>query len=200
VREDADALAAAMARAFSDDPPLVWVLRSPATRERRIRQLFKTTLRTDALGNHVTATVDVATAGDRIVGGAIWYPPGHWPTPAARQLAALPGFIWAFGRSLGRATALVRGVATVHPQRPHWYLAGIGVEPDWQGHGVGAALLRSRLRVCDAAHADAYLESSKVTNIRFYQHFGFETRRLAPVPTGAPPITPMWRSAADRDG
>jgi len=134
------------------------------------------------------------------VGGAVWYPPGQWPPPLGRQLAALPGNARAFGRRLGPATALVRATAGVHPHRPHWYLAFIGVDPDWQGRGVGSALLRSRLTGCDAARADAYLESSKVGNVALYKHFGFEPTAVVPVPSGAPVITSMWRPASPHVG
>jgi len=187
-----------MARAFFDDPPFVWILRSPTTRERRLRRFFLTCLRADALGREQVAVVEVARSGERLVGGAIWYPPSHWPPAQRGGWAALAGYVRAFGRRLGPATALVQTMARVHPHQPHWYLAYIGVEPDWQGRGVGSALLRSRLAICDEELADAYLESSKLANVPLYQHFGFQPTGVVPAPSGAPPITAMSRPAPAR--
>jgi ribosomal protein S18 acetylase RimI-like enzyme len=46
-----------------------------------------------------------------------------------------------------------------------------------QGRGIGADLLRDRLDKVDAKGIHAYLESSNVRNISFYQRHGFEVVR-----------------------
>jgi hypothetical protein len=65
-------------------------------------------------------------------------------------------------------------------------------------NGAGGALLRSRLSRCDASGEPAYLESSKLTNVPLYQHFGFDPTGPVDLPTGVPVITPMWRAPAPR--
>src|SRR6476619_3197544 len=78
-------------------------------------------------------------------------------------------------------------------EQPHWYLAFIGVDPARQEYGVGAALLRSRLRRCDEEGLPAYLESSKLENVPPYQHFGFHVTGTLTLPEGAPVVNTMWR-------
>ena len=92
-----------------------------------------------------------------------------------------------------RLAVSVRG-GPAHPrEEPHWYLAIIGVDPVRQGYGVGAALLRSRLRRCDEEGLPAYLESSKLENVPLYQHFGFHVTGTLGLPEGAPVVNTMWR-------
>jgi ribosomal protein S18 acetylase RimI-like enzyme len=81
----------------------------------------------------------------------------------------------------------------VHPQRPHWYLGGIGTDPPLQGSGIGTELMRSRLARCDAAGMPAYLESSKERNVPFYERHGFTVTRELRIPDGGPLLWLMWR-------
>lgn len=128
-----------------------------------------------------------------MVGGAIWYPPQRWPPSAGRQLRGLPGYARALGRRLGAAAALVGKMGKAHPREPHWYLAYFGVEPGIQGQGIGSALMSSRLARSDALGVPAYLESSKVSNVALYEHFGFRRTGTVPVPEGWPVVPQMWR-------
>lgn len=45
----------------------------------------------------------------------------------------------------------------------------------------------------DEAGIAAYLENSKPRNEAFYARHGFEPRDPLPLPSGAPPLTPMLR-------
>jgi GNAT superfamily N-acetyltransferase len=192
-RADLESLSAVLARAFFDDPPVGWLLPRAADRERRLRRMFMTTLRTEAL--HLGG-VEVACDGDVIVGGAIWLPPNRWQSSLGRQLLSLPGYCRAFGRRIGYAQVFVAAALRLHPHQAHWYLYGIGVDPGHQGRGAGAALLRSRLSYCDEQQAPAYLESSKPGNVPLYEHFGFEATGDLALPADAPAVTTMWRPAS----
>jgi GNAT superfamily N-acetyltransferase len=184
-----------LARAFYDDPQVVWLLPEPNTRQARLRRVFATIMRTQALRHRA---VEVACAGDEIAGGGIWLPPGQWLPAVPAQLLSLPAYTYAFGRRFRAAGALAQALARVHPGEPHWYLNTIGVDPGHQGRGVAGTLLRSRLRRCDQAGQPAYLESSKPANVPLYRHFGFGPAQTPPLPDGAPVITAMWRPAAAR--
>ena len=90
--------------------------------------------------------------------------------------------------------------ASAHPrEHPHWYLAIIGVDPVRQRFGVGAALLRSRLRRCDQEGLAAYLESSNLDNVPLYQHFSFHVTGALGLAEGAPVVNTMWRPGDLRD-
>ena len=191
VPRDVRPFAAMMGRAFYDDPPFEWMLPDERTRERRAAGVFATILRSQALRY---GGVDVACRADAIVGGAIWLPPGHWAPTTGQQLRSLPGFIRALGGRMGSSMPIVQAMARHHPREPHWYLYAIGVDPGSQGLGVASALLRPRLARCDQDHTPAYLESTKLSNVPIYQHFGFQVTGTVPVPAGAPVLTAMWRA------
>jgi GNAT superfamily N-acetyltransferase len=189
-RADVPEAARMLARAFADDPAFTYQLPHEASRERRLRRYFATLLIREALP---LAATEVALVEGRIVGATIWKPPGGWQPSLAVQLIALPGYITCFqGRSL-RALNTESVMFKEHPKQEHWYLQVIGTEPALQGKGVGAALLRSHLERCDREGLPAYLESSKLTNIPLYEHFGFEVTGVLAMPKAAPPITKMWR-------
>jgi GNAT superfamily N-acetyltransferase len=80
----------------------------------------------------------------------------------------------------------------VHPNEPHWYLPLIGVQPESQGQGFGAALLRPVLAECDAKGLPAYLEATSSRSIPLYRRHGFVA--IGEISVGSsPPIVPMLR-------
>ena len=185
-----------LARAFHEDPVFGWFFPVEGARHRRLQRYFVTELRHESLRHDA---VQVAWVDGRIAGAAVWFPPGTW-SPGT-EASALPGYLRAFGRRLVMASQYLSVAARVHPrEQPHWYLAIIGVDPARQGSGVGAALLRSRLRRCDDEGLPAYLESSKAGNVPLYQHFGFHVTGTLGLPEGAPVVNPMWRPGDLRDG
>ena len=187
-RGDAAGTAQVLARAFHDDPVFGWMLPAEGSRDRRLRRFFVTELRHESLRH---GAVDVACADGRVAGAAVWFPPG---TSLGTEASALPGYLRAFGRHFVTVAQYQSAAVRAHPrEEPHWYLAIIGVDPARQGLGIGAALLRSRLRRCDQDDLPAYLESSKPQNVPLYQHFGFHETGTLSLPDGAPPVSPMWR-------
>ena len=76
-------------------------------------------------------------------------------------------------------------VESRHPSLPHYYLGGLGTDPQWQGRGLGSAVLGPVLEICDRDGVPAYLESSKETNIGFYGRHGFEVTDEVSVPDGS---------------
>ncbi len=106
------------------------------------------------------------------------------------------GYMHAFGRRISAASALLTASLKAHPAQSHWYLSFIGVDPKVQGSGAGAALIRSKQAHMDALGQPSFLESSKVSNVPLYEHFGYAVTGKSEVPDGAPVLTPMWRDAA----
>lgn len=180
-----------LARAFYDDPVFSWFLPAEGSRHRRLRRFFVTGLHHESLRH---GAVEVACVDGRVAGAAAWIPPG---TSFGTEASALPGYLRAFGRRLVIVAQYQSVAVRARPrEEPHWYLAVIGVDPVRQGYGVGAALLRSRLRRCDEEGRPAYLESSKLENVPLYQHFGFHVAGTLGLPEGAPVVSTMWRPAA----
>jgi GNAT superfamily N-acetyltransferase len=122
-------------------------------------------------------------------GAALWLPPGTHPDGEAldevfRETAKR--------EHLDDLLATFDKMGEWHPEEPHWYLPLIGVEPNAQGTGLGGALLRHAVAVCDREEATAYLESSNPRNISLYERHGFEV--MGEIQIGAGPlVTPMLR-------
>jgi hypothetical protein len=103
---DVKKLAAVLARAFYEDPPLIWLLPNPATRLGRVTRMFATVVGIESLWH---AGVDVACGGEEILGGAIWLPPGHWQPGFREQVRAVPSHALALAAVV---TAMWRESAT----------------------------------------------------------------------------------------
>jgi GNAT superfamily N-acetyltransferase len=190
---DVKKLAAVLAQAFYEDPPLIWLLPDPATRLGRITRMFAAVIGIESLRY---GGVDVACAGEKILGGAIWLPPGHWQPGFREQIRAVPQHARALVAAWGRAARYGHALEDGHPKEPHWYLKAIGVDPAWQGRGVASLLLRSRLNRCDQDGQPAYLEASQPDGLALYEHFGFRRTGNLDMPEGAPVVTAMWRAPA----
>jgi predicted N-acetyltransferase YhbS len=60
------------------------------------------------------------------------------------------------------------------PKERHWHLGPLAVDAHLQGEGVGNRMMRVFCAKMDAAGEDAYLETDKPANVRFYERFDFE--------------------------
>lgn len=194
--DDCRALAEVFARAFLDDPEMMWVLPDPATRRERLTLLFATDL--GKLHLRLGGTEVAVTEAGEIAAGAVWTPPGQWHLPWYRELQAAPGMARALRERLRPALRLSRLVDAVHPAEPHWFLAFLGTDPDYQGTGAAGALLRSGLRRADEQDMPVYLETAAEQNTRMYARYGFTVRDRVEVGMGAGPEWTMWRPAVGR--
>jgi len=191
---DVKQLAAVLARAFYDDPPLTWLLPDPATRAGHLTRMFTVMIGVESLRH---GGVEVAWGdgdGDgELAGGAVWLPPGHRQPDLREKVQAAPSYARALAATWMRAARYGRALDGARPKEPHWYLKAVGVDPAWQGRGVAGLLLRSRLQRCDAGGQPAYLEVSPA-GITLYERFGFSRIGDLDMPAGAPALTAMWRA------
>jgi GNAT superfamily N-acetyltransferase len=79
-----------------------------------------------------------------------------------------------------------------HPRTPHWFLAGIGVDPAQRGSGLGGLLLAACLERIDGTGLPVYLESSDDRAVPFFERHGFVTTGRLEAGT-APSPTAMLR-------
>ncbi|GAA1702128.1 GNAT family N-acetyltransferase [Fodinicola feengrottensis] len=195
-RADVAELSEVLGRAFYDDPPFVWVLPDDDVRRRKLAGLFRLLLTSVHLAR---GGCEVCVRDGRITAGTMWDPPDDWQTSTVTELMQLPSLMVLLGRHFFagiRGLSALNLLADVHPHEPHWYLGVIGTDPAAQGGGFGRALMESRLSRCDETGIPAYLESSKESNIPYYERFGFEVRDKVTLPRGGPSIYPMWRDPA----
>ena len=135
---------------------------------------------------------EIATSDAGVGAAALWDPPGRWGQSSREQIAMLPAVLRAFRGRLAVGRTVTELMKAQHPEEPHWYLPLIGVDPRFQGRGVGSLLMKHALAVCDREGAAAYLESSNPMNIPFYERHGFDI--LGEIQHGDSPIVaPMLR-------
>lgn len=183
--DDEPAAVTSLARAFWDDPFLVYFYPDEAVRSRRIDRFFRLLWRvTWPLGQ-----IELTKGCEAVV---LWRPPHRWRVRRATIAGNLPAMLRAYGSATGRVLRCLSAMEKVHPQRPHWYLATVGTDPVHQGRGLAGRLIRSRLARCDAAGEPAYLEAASKSLCPFYSGLGFSSLGEVKVP-GGPAFYPMWR-------
>jgi ribosomal protein S18 acetylase RimI-like enzyme len=121
-------------------------------------------------------------------GAALWAAPDRWEVPPRESLRMLR----LTSRRAPKTLVGFRRIEKRHPHEPHFYLSVLGVEPAGQGRGLGSALMAPMLARCDQEGVGAYLESSKQSNVRFYERHGFRVREEIRFPRG-PVMWLMWR-------
>jgi GNAT superfamily N-acetyltransferase len=187
--DDASTVSTTLARAFSDDPMMLWFFPEGPASEAGMRDYF-TALHTHQYGPHGFCEQTDAAA-------AFWVAPHALDKsmPGPEALAALDEIL---GDRAAAYREAVAAAAAAPAREPHWYLAVLGADPAAQGQGHGAALLRSGLAKADAEGMPVSLESSKPENIPFYEHFGFSVVAELELPGGGPKVWAMWRPATTR--
>jgi ribosomal protein S18 acetylase RimI-like enzyme len=176
-----------LGRAFDDDPVVNWFVRQDEKRSYGFDALFRTFCRLSLPHGEVLTT-------DGCVGGALWYPPGKSKIGFTQQLSLVPSLIRiASVRGLRRIIDVGNAMSKVHPSESHYYLQFVGVDPDHQGKGLGAALMQPVLERCDREGCGAYLENTNESNRAFYKRRGFVVTGEIGLGQGAPPLWPMWR-------
>jgi GNAT superfamily N-acetyltransferase len=184
-KADDNKVADVLARSFWDDPVMSWLVAPARTRYVRQRHFFRSEAASVRRRGLVLTTDDLA-------GAAYWLPPKAWKTPTRDLvLHGLP-MVRAFGTRIPTALPLLTQMEKIHPSEPHWYLAVIGTDPVRQGYGVGGALIDHVLERCDDEGVGAYLESSKATNVPYYERFGFKVTEEIAFDKG-PTLWGMWR-------
>jgi ribosomal protein S18 acetylase RimI-like enzyme len=171
-----------LCRAFMEDVAYKYVLPDPQERETTMRRLWKALVPYCMLYGEAYTTPEVA-------GVACWLTPNHSAYSIWRIVRtgfALPRAILSFKQpARDRMAALMQYNDEIHKRvirEPHWYLGALGVDPDHQRRGVGAALLQPVLARADLKGWPCYLETQTEDNVKFYEKQGFTVANEAVVP------------------
>jgi GNAT superfamily N-acetyltransferase len=188
---DIDVLSQVIADAFLDLAPCQWLM---ADRKAR-RDIFPGFFRMYVV--HAMTDGLVYTTPDRTA-AALWIPatgPAVPPEGYDEELAEITGqWVERFVVFDGELDAHhLDGVA-------HHHLAILAVRPDWQGRGIGTALLDAHHALLDKEGTVAYLEASDERNRGIYLRHGY-TDYGSPIrlPDG-PSMYPMTRQPRARGG
>jgi GNAT superfamily N-acetyltransferase len=185
--DEAGKLAAILARAFYDDPAMEWALVDDTRRLGLLQRSFDLYLR------KLWFKQDQCYTTGSLAGAVVWELPGRWKLNTVEQLRMLPSMARIFGRLLPRVLRSLTALESNHPTAPHYYLPFVGVEPEWQGRGLGTALMRPVLDRCDDEKLGAYLEASSPRNRALYERHGFDVTEEFSLGAGSPPLWRMWR-------
>lgn len=171
--EHLGAAAAALARAFQDDPLQAHVFPDPEERRARSPAHFEPLLRYGMLFGET-----LTTEGEPL-GAAVWLPPSAWQvTPERAAMAGLDQLPKALGDEA--AERFFSALAMIEPYHhrdvpaSHWYLMVVGVSPEAKGQGLGRALIQPITDRADAEGLPCYLETAQSDNVAFYEHLGFQ--------------------------
>jgi ribosomal protein S18 acetylase RimI-like enzyme len=177
-----------LARAFQDDPAWSWVLPNPRRRQSLLPWLFQT--------GFEIADAEVWTTEGEIRGVARWLPPGQPNVHIGAMLRALVATPLRVREATNRFFAYGRAVEALRARavpEPHWYLAGIGVDPPHQRRGIGSDLLTPGLEAADKAGLPCALLTNSEVNLAFYGHRGFEVVLEGRTPDDGPRAWMMRR-------
>lgn len=179
--------------AFANDPVTSWLGRADAKRDAGRLGMFRYLVNSLGLpSNELWIAEDFSVA-------ALWVPPSRadLKQPLLQELRMIPtvlGFTGVTGVS--RVGAFRKAAEAHHPKTPpHFYLMTIGVDPKFQGQGLGSAMLKVTLAMIDAQRLPAYLESSSPKNVPLYQRHGFEVTSEFRLRDDGPTMWGMWRAA-----
>lgn len=98
------------------------------------------------------------------------------------------------GRLLPRILRALAAAESDHPVEPRYYLPVAGAEPQWQGRGLGTALMRPVLERCDDEQLPAYLEATSPRNRALHERRRFQVHRAA---RGRPWVAARMADVAD---
>jgi GNAT superfamily N-acetyltransferase len=175
------ALSIVLAEAFFDDPVFTWCYPDHERRREILPRFF------ELVGSANVSHQEIYTT-DGVIAGAVWLPPN---TADDEQLVTALGEV--SGEYVGNLFGAFEAMAEQHPHDPHHYLFLLATSPQWQGCGVGSALMRPVLDMCDRDGVPAYLEATSERNKALYQRHGFDVVGEIRLPDG-PRMWPMWRS------
>ena len=190
-RSDLLAAAEICARAMNNNPIHIQVFgASPALREQRFRRFFRGLL---AYVHHKSGLYGAITA-EGLIGVLGMLPPKHCK-PSLRDLLRLMPALLTSNSPVGtfRLAIWLSTWAKIDPPTPHWHLGPLAVTPSWQHRGVGTQLMEYALN--KGSGESLYLETDKLTNVGFYEGFGFSV--LATPSILATPGWVMMRPATE---
>lgn len=127
---------------------------------------------------------------------AVWTTPDRDPAPAFAQIGAELGQL--AGDRAETFAATDRALEPHRPTTPTWFLATVGVDPAFQGSGLGAAVIRPGVEAALTAGYPAFLETSNEGNVRFYQRLGFTVTAAVDLPGDGPRTWCMRRDPVTR--
>ncbi len=161
-------------RGMRDNPNNVAAFgRDPGVRHGRLLRLFGSMAAAEVPDRDRVMLAARGPDGS-ILGICGMMPPGRCQPGPGRQLRLAPALLGLGPRSAGRTMKWLGAWSKRDPDGRHWHLGPVAVDAHLQGRGTGSKLMRAFCERMDGAGEEAYLETDKEINVRFYERFGFE--------------------------
>lgn len=157
-----------LSKSFDTNPSVNYVVKQGRNRERRIRKLMEYSFNMCLAFGEVWITDDEK-------GCALVLLPDKKRTSLKTILWDLELAISVIG--LNRAGLIIKRESKIkafHPRSPFCYLWFIGVDPEFQGTGIGSKLLEFTINKYHNDNRPIYLETSVERNLPWYKKFGIE--------------------------
>lgn len=205
--EEVGAGAALLARSFVEEPLFAYLF-AGKERSRVVRATvpwFRCFIRT-FMGD---GEIHAARLDGRLVGVGVRTPPGAVPLKGVRKARFVASVVLANLRMMATSRA-ARGMMTIgpklerlEPHEPFYGLSWVGVEPEFQGRGVGRALADFAVRRADETRVPAWLITFGPETRALYERRGFlveqEVRPLPDGPVGWTMLRKPPRAATNPD-
>jgi ribosomal protein S18 acetylase RimI-like enzyme len=170
--EDHSEASEVLGKAWATLPAAIAILRNKTDIERRMRMVWRATLK------YLPGYVYVAKQ-DGVIAGVMRMV--KWPDCQMKPMQALktlPTMLKIGGLGDIRRMMEFRGRwAKADPKEPHWHLDPIGVRPDLQGKGIGSQMMEFYCSRVDSTGMPAYHETDRPENVKFYERFGFKVTK-----------------------
>lgn len=191
---DLSAVTDVLTAAFADDPVQQWLFAPAADPDAGRRAMFEIFVEDYFWLGHLHVVSD----GGGLAGAALWSPPDRDVLRGDRVQDLFHVLAPHLGDQLLTRLGELARAHDRRPTEPHLYLGILGVDPDRQSQGHGAALLAPTLAECDRTGVLAHLESSNERNIAFYERHGFAVVDAYRCGGDGPSMTMMSREPGSR--
>jgi len=156
--------------AFRGDPSLRYFFPEESAYRVQAAEFFGYLFDKRVVLDTVWCTADLSAA-------ALWTPPAASVNVDHRNLAneLRPSLVEAIGRDASaRLDAYEAAVDQLLPaDHNHWYLGVLGTNPSSSRNGYGRAVMDAGLALARSEHVDAYLETTNLANVAFYERRGW---------------------------
>ena len=81
---------------------------------------------------------------------------------------------------------IIVGTVRGHNAPDGFYIGRLAVLPQWQGRGMGTALLEAIIAIAEACRLVLFTSTKSERNLRLYERFGFKPFKNSATATGVP--------------
>lgn len=167
-REDKNTIICLLTDAFKDNLSVSYIVKQDEYKLKRIQALIDYSFEVCFLYG------DIYLSEDRCACAMILFPQHKKTTLFTIWLDIVLVFKAITIGGIFKALEREKQIKKIQPKQEMLYLWFIGVNTTKQHKGYGSSLLENILEIADNLNLPAFLETSTLENLPWYEHFGFE--------------------------